>query len=195
MYKTLDMFLQRISLFFHNVFGVTPNGLSYARIFATPWIVLLIVETLSTKSVALGIATVVIYALVVFTDALDGSLARALRAKRQGISHDAEKGGALDRISDKILIVFGLIPFGINTYAVIIIFGESLLAYEALLFGSTKSKQATYIGKIKMFLQTFLIPLILFEVLFANKMLSTAVFVLFPAAALFTALSVWFHYK
>ena len=113
MYKTLDVFFQKISLFFHNMFGVTPNGLSYSRIFAAPWLMLLIIETLNTKSITLGIVTVVGYTLIVATDALDGPLARAL-AKQPDILHNAEKGGVLDRISDKLLIVFGLIPFGIN---------------------------------------------------------------------------------
>lgn len=197
MFKPTEKIFREIGLFLHDHFHVTPNGLSHARIFATPWIVLLIVESIKAQSIFLGVITIVIYTGVVLTDAIDGPLARALSRSKQDPNHphDMKPGAILDRISDKLLIVFCLIPFGVNVFIVLIIFGEGLLAYQALLSKTLKRKQATYVGKIKMLLQTILIPIMLIAYVIGNNTMDIAVNVLLVTTAIFTLLSVISHYK
>lgn len=181
-------------MFLHRTIGITPNGLSLVRIFLTPWITLLLIETLARGSVSLAVASVSLYALVALTDLFDGPLARALVAEEPH-SHDVGYGGALDRISDKLLIVFSLVPFGANPFLVAIIIGESALLYQALHATSTKKKQATYIGKIKMNLQTLLMPILLFAHLSGGEGIAMFSFWYAGLSALFTFLSVWSHFR
>ena len=197
MLKSTEKIFQKIGLFLYHRFHITPNGLSYSRIFATPWIVLLIAESIKAQSVYLGIITVVMYTSVVLTDAIDGPLARALilSEQEQDHPHDMKHGAILDRISDKILIVFCLIPFGMNIFIILIIFGESMLAYQALLSKTLKRKQATQVGKIKMLLQTVLVPVMLLAYVTKNNIFVESVNILLAITAIFTLLSVISHYK
>src|SRR3989339_229528 len=148
--------LEKFVLFLHKKYGITPDILTYARIFSAPWLALLISKILLGKSIAFAIITAILYILIVATDLLDGILARAL-SKTKG--HDHSFGGMLDRLSDKIFIIFMLIPFGLNLFTFLIILGESMLALQAIKSPSHR-KQAGQAGKIKMLLQTFLIPIL-----------------------------------
>jgi phosphatidylglycerophosphate synthase len=140
--------LQQIGMWMHRWFGITPNGLSLMRIFCTPWITLLIIETIRTMSAVYAVCALALYVFAILTDLFDGPLARALVAQGT-VSHDVGYGGALDRISDKLIIVFSLVPFGFNVFITAIILGESILLYQALHATTTKKKQATYVGEDK----------------------------------------------
>ncbi len=148
---------EKFALHLNRRFGITPNALTYTRIFAAPWLALLVSEILSDKSPALAIITIIIYLLIITTDVLDGILARAISKER---SHDHFAGGMLDRLADKILIIFILIPFGLNLFTFLIILAESILAYQAI-HSQGRKKQATRTGKSKMFLQAFLVPILI----------------------------------
>lgn len=174
--------------------GITPNGLSLLRIFFTPWIALLIIETLRTESVLLFWLTIGVYFFAVLTDLFDGPMARAMVA-RSAESHDVGYGGVLDRISDKLIIVFSLIPFGFDPFIVLIILGESMLLYQALHATTTKAKQAVNIGKIKMTLQTFLMPLLLFSTIYKDVLSPKCIVVFLGLVVLFTFFSVVTHYR
>ncbi len=123
----------------------------------TPWLALFISKSISSKSGFLVILTLVLYTLTILTDFFDGLLARQISKEK---THDHATGGMLDRLSDKILIIFLLIPFGLNLFTVLIIAGESLLAYQAINSTGHK-KQATNAGKLKMLFQALFIPILL----------------------------------
>ena len=149
--------LEKFVLFLHKKYGITPNILTYFRIFAAPWLALLISKIISHKSFPLAIITLFIYFLIISTDLFDGILARVLP------KNDHSQGGMLDRLADKILIIFILIPFGFNLFTFLIISAESILAFQAL-FSPAHKKQAVLAGKIKMILQTFLIPILILQI-------------------------------
>lgn len=176
-------------LFLHKKYGITPDVLTYIRIFAAPWLALLISKILNNKSFTLAIITIILYFLVVITDALDGILARALSKNGK---HDHAHGGMLDRLSDKILIIFLLIPFGLNLYTFLIILAESLLAFQAI-FSPDNKKQAVLAGKIKMFLQSFLIPILILKTVtfIVPEMFLYGYIIL---TIIFSYISVYFHY-
>lgn len=135
--------------------------LTYTRIFSAPWLALFVSYTISSKSKVFAIFTLIFYILIISTDFFDGLLARKISTKESGnIKHDRSFGGMLDRLSDKILIIFLLIPFGLNLFTFLIIGGESILAYEAISSPSHK-KAATNIGKLKMLFQALLIPILI----------------------------------
>jgi phosphatidylglycerophosphate synthase len=184
--------LQQIGMWMHRWFGITPNGLSLMRIFCTPWITLLIIETIRTMSAVYAVCALALYVFAILTDLFDGPLARALVAQGT-VSHDVGYGGALDRISDKLIIVFSLVPFGFNVFITAIILGESILLYQALHATTTKKKQATYVGKIKMTLQTILMPLLLVSMFIPMHMYFVNGYM--GLVVLFTFLSVMSHYK
>ncbi|HEV7423914.1 MAG TPA: CDP-alcohol phosphatidyltransferase family protein [Candidatus Paceibacterota bacterium] len=149
--------LEKSLLFFYEKYGITPNVLTYTRIFAAPWLALFVSYSISSKSHVLVIFTLVFYVLIIGTDFLDGILARHISKTEV---HDHIWGAMLDRLSDKILIIFMLIPFGLNFLSVSIIAGESFLAYQAISSPSDK-KRATKAGKLKMFFQALLIPILI----------------------------------
>lgn len=184
--------LRQVGMWLHKTTGITPNGLSLLRIFLTPWITLLIIETIRTMSVSYAVAAIVLYFFAVLTDLFDGPLARALVAEGN-TEHDVGYGGALDRVSDKLIIVFSLVPFGLNVYVAAIILGESVLLYQALHAKTTKKKQATYVGKIKMTLQTMLMPLLMVSMFVPVHPYGVTGFMML--VVLFTILSVVSHYK
>lgn len=146
--------LAKFVLFLHAQYGVTPNKLTYSRIFAAPWLALLVSKSISQDFGVLTVLTLIFYFLIILTDFLDGVLARELS---QGGTHDHSMGGMLDRLADKMLIIVLLIPFGLNLFTILLIGGESILAYNALRSPDHK-KQATKIGKLKMLFQSLLIP-------------------------------------
>jgi phosphatidylglycerophosphate synthase len=190
-----EKILRKVAWRLRSLIGISPNGLSFVRVFGTPWIAILLIETLSRESVLLAILTIVLYSLIVLTDLFDGPLARAIQTKSGVAAHDSGYGGVLDRVSDKLLIVFSLVPFGAHPLIVVIITGESFLLYQALHAQSKKKKQATYVGKIKMLLQTFLLPLLLAEMFIMNPIYIPAVNAYMALTVIFTALSVVSHYR
>ena len=181
--------LEKFVLFLHKKYGITPDILTYVRIFAAPWLALLISKILSSKSFTLAIITIILYFLVVSTDLFDGILARAISKTE---NHDHSHGGMLDRLSDKIFIIFMLIPFGLNLFTFLIISAESILAFQAIYSPSDK-KQATNVGKIKMVLQTLLIPILILQVV-TSFIPDMIVYVYIIITIISTYTSVYSHY-
>ena len=189
-----EQFAQAVGMFLHKKLRVTPNGLCFARIFMTPWIMIGIVETIRTGNEWWYVYTIVLYFFAVITDFFDGPLARALAQRTSG-EYDYGYGGMLDRISDKVLVIGSLIPFGFDVFVSAIIVGESILMYQALFAASAKSKQATAIGKIKMGMQTFVLPLMLSTIFFPVINTYHGIEWYLGTVILFTFLSVISHYK
>ena len=182
----MKKYLEKYALFLHKKFGITPNGLTYIRIFAAPWLALLISEIIRNKNFLLVIITLILYFKIISTDFLDGILARALP------KNDHIRGGMLDRLADKILIIFLLIPFGLNLFTFLIISGESILALEAL-YAPNEKKQAGMPGKIKMILQTFLIPILILQIV-ANIIPDIFVYFYIILTIIATGYSVYSHF-
>jgi phosphatidylglycerophosphate synthase len=189
-----EQFLRKVALFIHKKTGLSPNILSLMRIFLSPWIALLVIESLRKESVPLALFSIGLYFVIVVTDIFDGPLARAINDKKEH-AHDVGYGGMLDRVSDKMLIVFSLVPFGVGPVTAAIIIGESFLGYQALHAKTVKEKQATSVGKIKMALQTFLMPLLLLDIFVVGDMFRLFVFAYAVLTVFFTFSSVWSHYR
>lgn len=176
----------------YRMFHITPNALCLFRIFATPWLNLLIAKSLIGSNLTYLILVVIFYALVVFTDALDGPLAR--RLAREGVIPLSGEGAVLDRISDKLLVVMCLIPFGASLPVVVVLITESVLAYQALYPAKHTSVSATLVGKIKMVLQGVVIPVLLVADFLDYSWLDSLAFILLSLAAVFSVLSLISHY-
>lgn len=186
----MKKYLEKFVLFLHKKYGITPNILTYARIFAAPWLALFVSKILSSKSFTLAIIFLIFYILVIFTDLIDGILARAISKEK---SHDHSHGGMLDRLADKILIIFMLIPFGFNLFTFLIIFAESILAFQAI-YSPAHEKQAKYVGKIKMVLQSFLVPILILQVV-TNFVPEMVVYSYIILTIIFTYISIYSHYS
>lgn len=193
--------LEKFVLFLYKKYGITPDVLTYIRIFSAPWLALLISKIISNKSLTLTLITIILYGLVVVTDLLDGILARAIsktparnatHSVAGGENHDHSQGGMLDRLSDKILIIFMLIPFGLNLFTFLIISAESILAFQAL-YSPSHKKQASRAGKIKMVLQAFLIPILILQVV-TNFIPEMIIYIYIIITIIFTYISVYSHY-
>lgn len=182
--------LEKFVLHLYKKYGITPDILTYLRIFSAPWLALLVSKILSNKSLVLAIFTVLLYALIVSTDFLDGILARELSKTEK---HDHTRGGMLDRLSDKIFIIFLLIPFGFNLFTFLIILVESMLAYQAIQAPAEK-KQATRVGKMKMILQAVLIPVLILQAA-TNLIPDMLVYLYIIVVIIFTCASAYSHYS
>jgi len=158
-------------------------------VFSAPWLALLVSKIISEKSLTLTLITIILYSLIVLTDLLDGILARAISKTE---NHDHSQGGMLDRLSDKILIIFMLIPFGFNLFTFLIILAESILAFQAI-HSPAHKKQAKYVGKIKMVLQTFLIPILILQISI-NFIPEMIIYTYIIVTIIFTCASVYSHY-
>ena len=97
--------LRKISLRLKKLTGISPNNLSFIRVFLTPWITLSLIEALERDSVTFAITALSLYLIAVLTDLFDGPLARAVQEEGD-TKHNVGYGGVLDRVSDKLLIVF-----------------------------------------------------------------------------------------
>jgi|GEM_PF-2059921 len=180
---------EKFVFFLHKKYGITPDILTYVRIFGAPWLALLISKIVSGKSATLTIITILLYLVIIFTDLIDGILARKISKTD---AHDHSYGGMLDRLGDKILIIFLLIPFGLNLFTFLIILGESLLAYQAL-HATHDKKQAKIYGKAKMLLQSFLILILVVQTtwnIFPEMFIYTYIII----TIIFTYISVYSHY-
>ena len=180
---------EKYLLILYKKYRITPDILSYIRIFSAPWLALLITKILSGKSSILAIITIILYLIIISTDYLDGILARAISKTEK---HDHYHGGMLDRLSDKILIIFTLIPFGLNLFTFSIILAESILVFQAL-YSPDHKKQATRAGKIKMVLQTFLIPLLILQIV-SSIIPEMIIYAYIIATIIATYVSIYSHY-
>lgn len=180
--------IEKFILFLYQKYGITPNILTYSRIFAAPWMALFVFHSISSKNNAFVVFTLILYVLIISTDFFDGLLARKISKE----TDDHARGGMLDRLSDKILITAMLIPFGLNLLTVSIIAGESMLAYEALSSPSHR-KQATKAGKLKMFFQALLIPVLILSRA-TNLIPDTVLYSIIIATIVLTYVSIYSHY-
>ncbi|MCX6751548.1 MAG: CDP-alcohol phosphatidyltransferase family protein [Candidatus Nomurabacteria bacterium] len=185
----MKKYLEKFVLFLHKKYGITPNILTYIRIFSAPWLALLISKILSGKSLMLAIITIILYILVVSTDFLDGILARALPKTE---NHNHSHGGMLDRLADKILIIFLLIPFGLNLFTFLIILAESMLIFQAM-HSLEYKKQINYTEKIKIVLQILLIPILMLQAVM-NFVPEMIVYVYIIITIISTYVSLYSHY-
>lgn len=163
--------------------SVTPNSLTILRFLATPFVLYFLIH----ENYSIG---VILFVIVAFTDALDGSLARL----RQQIT---EWGSLYDPIADKLLIsslvLFIVIKFINPIFGIIIIFLELLIiigAYRHKKHGGIIS--ANIFGKTKMCLQVAGVFLLLLAVwsgldLFIPVSVGTlSLAILFAVISLFT---------
>ncbi|MFA7314463.1 MAG: CDP-alcohol phosphatidyltransferase family protein [Candidatus Magasanikbacteria bacterium] len=141
--------------------NITPNKISLFRIFATPFVFLLIFFGYYNVGV-------ICFVLVAFTDAMDGSLART--------QNKITKFGMLtDPLADKLLIgsmvlllVFKYLDFwlGIVVLVIEIIFIIAAFVYRVKF---KTVRMANLWGKIKMFLQVLAICSVLIALVFENQ--------------------------
>ena len=188
-YSRLTKYPEKFVLLLHKKYGITPDILTYIRIFSAPWLALLISRILSSRSLTLAIFTLLIYFLVISTDFLDGILARAIS---KTTNHDHISGAVLDRLADKILIILVLIPFGLNLFTFLIILAESILVFQVLNSPDHK-KQANRAGKIKMVLQTLLIPILILNVV-TNFIPEMLIYIYIIITIVSTYTSIYSHY-
>ncbi len=164
---------ESIGNYLYRRYHITPDGLSAFRMFSGPWIGLSIAYALMKPSLARVVFVVILYGLVVATDAIDGPLARLLRREQK--LEVSVKGAVLDRVSDKFLIACSLIPFGPTASILIILACESVLAYQALFPPKHTLIPATIVGKLKMVFQSLLVPLFLCSAFFNTDWIQTSV--------------------
>lgn len=179
--------LSKFTLFLQKKYNLTPVAFSYIRIFAAPWLALLISKILDSKSLKLGVIALVLYFLVIATHWLRKSLIHSTE------NYSDNEGDKLDLLSDKIFIIFILIPFGFNLFTFLIILAESILAFQAIHsphhINETKNTE-----KIKIVLQAFLIPVLILQ-LVTNLIPDMLVYVYIILAILATYVSLFKHFS
>ncbi len=164
---------------------ITPNIVSLVRLLGTPVVILLILQHH-------WIAALVAFALLAFTDAIDGSMART-RAQV------TEFGMVFDPLADKvlngsviILLVLKLLPLWI---------GITLLSFECLFISLAifmRFRQHTAImanpwGKTKMWLEVLGLLLVLLSLIFHAPSLLGIASVAFIGAIIFAFFSLLAH--
>lgn len=177
-----DHFLDRILLRFLPA-GVTPNRISLFRIVATPGVFLLILY----GYYRIGIVS---FALVAFTDAMDGSLART----KNKISRF---GMMIDPLADKLLIGSMVILLVFQHFHFLL--GIAILGLEiAFIAGAVIAKakfktvrMANQWGKIKMIAQVVAVCITLIALLLDFPLLLTIAAGVFGLAIGFAILSLF----
>lgn len=164
---------------------VTPNQVTFFRVLATPAVFFLVLHDFYR------IGTVV-FLLVAFTDAIDGSLART----RNKITNF---GKLFDPLADKLLIgsMVILLVFQYFSFSL----GLATLGLEVIFIGSALIRQYTFKsvtganlwGKIKMILQCSAVFLTLAGLLFQFPALLAAAAWLFGLALGFAIVSLFAH--
>ena len=143
-----------------------PNKLSLIRIFIVPIMGIFYILNYGWSII---VATA-LFLVAVFTDFLDGYIARKT-------NRVTDLGKLLDPIADKLLVCFALflvvengiflqldvIPLGVGGFCCAIIIGRELLIGLVRQIGATKSIviQANYWGKIKAVFQYISIPILM----------------------------------
>lgn len=184
---------KKFILTLHEKYGITPNILTYIKIFSAPWLALFISKILLSKSLTLTIFTLILYILVISTSFLNKILEKAISEKK----HKYEN--ILDGLSDKILIIFILIPFGLNLFTFLIISAESILALQ-ILYSIDNKKQKDIYTKIKTTLQLLLIPILILQVItgFVPEMviyIYIIITIIFTYVSLYSHFSDYFYFK
>ena len=179
-----DHFLERTFLKLLHP-SVTPNKISIFRIFATPVVFYFILKGYYETGV-------ILFLLVAFTDALDGSLARTK-------NKITKFGMLIDPLADKLLIgsmvlllVFRYLDFwlGIAVLGIEIIFIAS--AYVSRVKFKTV-RMANLWGKIKMVLQVLAVGSILIALVFENSVFLNVASGIFGLSIGFAIVSLFRH--
>ena len=188
--------IKKFILTLHEKYGIIPSILTYIKIFSAPWLALLISKILLDKSSALTIFTLIIYILIISTSFLNKILEQKISKieKKKYQNQDI-----LDSLSDKILIIFILIPFGLNLFTFLIISAESILALQ-ILYSINYKKQKDIYTKIKIILQALLIPILILQVItgFVPEMAIYTyiiITIIFTYASLYSHFSDYFYFK
>ena len=140
--------------------SVTPNKISIFRIFATPIVFCFILKGYYETGV-------ILFALVAFTDALDGSLARTK-------NKITKFGMMLDPLADKLLVgsmVLLLVFKYLDWWLGVAVLGLEITFIASAYVSAAKFKNvkmANLWGKIKMMLQVFAVGFILIALVFEN---------------------------
>jgi len=155
--------------------SITPNQVTLFRFITTPFVVWLL---LADYYVVGG----VLFIISAFSDAVDGALART----RDQIT---DWGKMYDPLADKFLISITaiiLIPTFIGIHLAVLIIGIELLfivgAYHKRKKYPSIQVQANTLGKIKMFLQSLGLAILILYIVF-----SAPLFLLFATNILYTA--------
>lgn len=165
--------------------AITPNKISLFRIFATPFVFLLILF----GHYNIG---VVAFALVAFTDAMDGSLARTK-------NKITKFGMLIDPLADKLLVgsmvlllVFRYLDFwlGIAVLGIEIVFILTAYVYRVKF---KTVRMANLWGKIKMFLQVLSICVVLVALVFENPLLLNVASLILGLSIGFALVSLFRH--
>lgn len=165
--------------------GITPNQISIFRIFFTPVVFFLILYGNYRSGI-------VLFALVAFTDAMDGSLART----RNQITRF---GMMIDPLADKLLIGSMVILLVFQYFHFLL--GIAILGLEiAFIAGAVVAKvkfktvhMANRWGKIKMMMQVIAVCLTLIALLLDFPLLLTIAAGIFGLAIGFAILSLFTH--
>lgn len=162
---------------------VRPNFLTVFRFVTIPFIVFFLMD----ENYDIGLY---LFVISVFTDALDGSLART----RNQIT---DWGIVFDPLADKLLIgstAFIVISKFINPIlAGVIIFIEILLVVFAYIRFKGEIVPAKVVGKIKMILQSVGVGLLLLSIVIHSPILVLAAIYILYAAIFFALLSLFVY--
>lgn len=182
--------LEKSTLFLHKKYDITPEILSYIKIFSAPWVALLISKIISSKSLTLAILTLLLYILAISTDFIKEILNKTTLHKIE--KEDNVEENIFDQIIDRVFIIFILIPFGFNLFTSLIILAESISIFQTLYY-PTHKKQINKTEKIKIILQTLLIPILILQTV-TNLIPDMAVYVYIIITIIYTCMSVYSKY-
>ena len=132
---------------------VTPNQVSFARVLATPFIFALIVYPIEGMSVLFqAYLTGILFAIVGFSDFLDGYLAR--KYNKQSVL-----GEVLDPLADKMLVTAALVALlsvdKFSAWAVFLILSREFLVtgVRVVIARGQVSVKSSWSGKVKTVVQ------------------------------------------
>ncbi|HAS80854.1 MAG: hypothetical protein UR25_C0004G0051 [Candidatus Nomurabacteria bacterium GW2011_GWE1_32_28] len=182
--------LEKFVLFLHKKHGITPNILSYIRIFSAPFLALFISQILLNKNLTLTIITLILYILIVSTNLVKTIFNNSI-PKTKNYDHFHEE--ILGNLSNKVLIIFLLIPFGLNLFTFFIISAELILVFQDLYSPSNK-KQKKYIEKTKIILQILLIPILILQIV-TNFVPEMIIYTYIIITIIYTYISVYSNYS
>ncbi len=151
--------LEKFVSFLHKKYGITPEILTYIKIFGAPWLALLISKVLSSKSLLLAIIVLIFYIALVATSFLEKPLSEIASKKEK---KDYSSDNMLSHLSNKILIIFALIPFGLNLFTFLLISAESIFVFQAIFLPESK-KPSDKNEVTKIILQILLIPILILQ--------------------------------
>ena len=177
-----------------------PNKLTVARIIMTPGVIALIMLSGMIPPVAANIAAAALFALVSFTDFLDGKIARSQNLV-------TSFGKFLDPLADKLLVIGTMLAILYKSsdfirpfvfWALLIVIFRELTVTGLRLIASSEGGEviaASWLGKIKTVTQIAGILVLLLEPVLANltgsEFLAEHLPISIAATALLTLFTLW----